>query len=84
VTDDPRRRADDHHPTVGEIARRLDRHETRSERLHRDMIRMIERLDERADTLTVRVAIIIGVAGIVWSVLVVIAPVLRSAFGLDG
>jgi hypothetical protein len=45
---------------------------------------MIERLDERADTLTVRVAIIIGVAGIVWSVLVVIAPVLRSAFGLDG
>jgi hypothetical protein len=79
---DVRRRHDDGLPSTGEVARRLDRHEARSEQLHRDMIRMIEKLDHRTDSIATRVSVIFAVVAVLWAVFLVVAPLIRVLFGV--
>lgn len=70
--------------STGEIARRLDRHERRSEEAHQQFARMINKLDERTDKINLRVTVIFAVVSVLWSIFLVIAPVLRGVLGLPG
>lgn len=80
-----RRRDDSHSVTVGELARRFDRHERDSAELHRDLQRIISKLDTRTDALTTRVSIVFAVVAVLWAVFLVLAPLIRVVFGLpDG
>jgi hypothetical protein len=79
----PARRLSDRQPvTAGEIARRLDRHEELSDELHRDLVRMVRKLDERTDHLSTRITVIFSVVAVLWSIFLVIAPVIRTWLGL--
>lgn len=85
MTNGPRRdrRYSDHEPvSAGEVARWQERHETQSDRTHRDLQRMISSLDEKTDKLTVRVAVILGVSSVLWAILLVLAPIVRPLLGL--
>ena len=84
MTHDPRRRSTDFTPTVGEVARRLDRHEDQTDEIHRNIVRMIEKIDERTDALVVRVAIVFAVATVLWGIIVLLAPFLRGLLGWPG
>lgn len=86
-----RRRGDDDTITVGELARRLDKHEDDTTALHRDQLRMIERLDAkiekldaRTDTLATRIQVVFSVVAVLWAIFLVIAPALRALLGLAG
>lgn len=90
MTDDDRdqlhdRRWDDGAPiTIGELARRFDRHEQQSDRLHRDQLRMINKLDDRTDTLATRITVVFSVVAVLWALFLVIAPLLRTLLGVPG
>lgn len=84
MTGGPRRRVDDHHPTIGEVARRLDRHEQQTDAIHDRFLEMIDKLDERTDALVVRVAIVFAIATLLWGVIVLLAPFLRAFLGIPG
>lgn len=66
-------------PTAAELGRRFDRHEERSDELHRDLVDMIRKLDDRTDRLSTRITVIFSVVAVLWSIFLVIAPVIRSA-----
>jgi hypothetical protein len=68
--------------SIGEVARRLDRHEQRSEEAHQQFAKMINKLDERTDKINIRVTVIFSVVAVLWSIFLVIAPVLRGLLGL--
>lgn len=79
----PARRSSDRDPvTAAEVWRRLDRHEEQSDELHRDMVAMIRSLDERTDKLSTRITVIFSVVAVLWSIFLVIAPVIRAALHL--
>jgi hypothetical protein len=81
--DDRRRmRRDDDQISTAEVARRLDRHEKREEIAHQQFARMINKLDERTDKINIRVTVIFSVVAVLWSIFLVIAPVLRGLLGL--
>lgn len=90
MTDDDRhaprdRRWDDGDPiTLGELARRFDRHEQQSDRLHRDQLRMINKLDDRTDQLATRITVVFSVVAVLWALFLVVAPVLRAWLGVPG
>lgn len=74
------RRRDDDSITIGELARRLDRHEQQSSEIHRDQLQMIRKLDSRTDRLTTRVTVVFSVVAVLWALFLVIAPVIRVLF----
>ena len=85
MSDGPRRdrRFGDSEPvSAGEVARWQQRHEDQSDRVHLDLRRMLEALDDKTDKLTVRVAVILGVSSVLWAILLVLAPLLRPILGL--
>lgn len=91
MTDGPhdRRQHDGDPVTLGELARRMDWHERNSERLHRDQLRMIEKLDERithvddrTDVLATRITVVFSVVAALWAIFLVIAPLLRALIGV--
>ena len=69
-------------PTPAEVNRRLDRHEDRSDEIHRDLTELVRKLDERTDRLATRITVIFSVVAVLWSIFLVIAPVIRSALHL--
>jgi len=71
-----------HAVSASEVARWMERHERESTQTHRDLTRMIAKLDERTDKLSTRIAIIFAVVAVLWSIFLVIAPVLRGLLGL--
>lgn len=68
--------------TSGEVARWLQRHERDSAQIHRDMQRLITKLDDRTDRINLRVSIIFAVVSVLWAIFLVIAPLLRQLVGL--
>lgn len=62
----------------------MDRHEDQTDEIHRNILRAIEKLDDRTDALVVRVAIVFAVATILWGVIVLLAPFLRAFLGIPG
>ena len=83
VTPHQRRRTDSEPITLGELARRLDRHEQQSDRLHREQLRMIEKIDARTDILSTRVAVIFAVVAVLWAIFLVLAPAIRTFLNLS-
>ena len=69
--------------TAGEVARWVERHERESTQAHRDMVRLITKLDERTDALATRVAVVFSVVAVLWAIFLVVAPVLRTFLGLS-
>lgn len=79
----PTRRRSDHGTiTTGELGRRLDRHEERSAEVHRDLIHLVRKLDERTDHLSTRITVVFAVVGVLWAIFVVLAPIIREWIGL--
>lgn len=79
----PNRRVSDREPiSPAEVARRLDRHEELSDEVHRDLVTLVRRLDERTDRISTRVTVIFAVVSVLWSLFLVIYPLLRSFLGL--
>lgn len=76
-----RRRRDDNGITIGELARRLDRHEQTAAQLHRDAMRLISKLDARTDALTTRISIVFAVVAVLWAIFLVFAPLIRVIIG---
>ena len=77
--------------TAAEVARWMERHERDSIQAHRDMLRIIEKqdsridaLDDRTDRMGTRISIIFAVVAVLWSIFLVIAPVIRTVLGLTG
>ncbi len=67
----------------------MDWHERTSERLHRDQLRMIEKLDERiskvddrTDVLATRITVVFSVVAVLWAIFLVIAPLIRFLVGI--
>ena len=84
-----RRRHDDDPVTVGELARRFDRHERDSLTIHRDLQRLLSKIDERVDLIddrtdhtNARVAVIFAVVAVLWAIFLVAAPLIRGMLGL--
>jgi hypothetical protein len=78
-----RRRKSDHgYISVGELGRRLDRHEDDSDEIHRDLVQLVRRLDERTDHLSTRITVVFSVVAVLWAIFLVIAPVLRGMLNL--
>lgn len=79
----PSRRAADREPiSSSEVARRLDRHEELSDAVHEDLVRLVRKLDERTDRISTRVTVIFAVVSVLWSLFLVIYPLIRSFLGL--
>ena len=82
----PRSRvAPDHRngPTAAEVARWVERHERDSIQAHRDLLRMIQKLDDRTDRISTRVTVIFAVVSVLWSIFLVVVPILRTWLGLS-
>lgn len=79
-----RRRQSDAGQTIsaGELGRRLDRHEEDSDEIHRDLIQLVRRLDDRTDHLSTRITVVFSVVAVLWAIFLVIAPVLRGMLNL--
>lgn len=67
---------------MGELARRFDTHERATERTHRELARMIEKLDARTDVIATRVTVVFSVVAVLWALFLVIAPYLRAVLGV--
>lgn len=71
------RRSDDDPISVGELARRMDKHERDTAELHRDQLRMIRKLDDRTDALATRITVVFSVIAVLWALFLVVAPLVR-------
>lgn len=80
----PERRGYHEPVTVSEVARWMDRHERDSDETHREIAKLVERLDERTDRLALRVTVIFAVVSVLWAIFVVVAPFVRVILGLPG
>lgn len=68
--------------TMGELGRWMERHERMSDEVHRDLAQLIRQLDDRTDKLATRMAVIFALGTAGYSILLLLAPIVRSLIGL--
>lgn len=68
--------------TASEVARWMERHEREASLQHREMMQLIQRLDDRTDRINLRVTVIFAVVSVLWAIFLVLAPFLRIVLGL--